>query len=341
MVTNEHNQTDETNVDLSIPKNTLSVNSQAISNLVNSATLISTMTSLQNSIKLANMSSIASSAIATSLDVKEYFPTKSYFDPSMIKSITASMPKVKLDVNDEYLASMSFLYDVVRDLSARINLNYSKFFSDIAEILKKLKTDYSQEEIDEIIIDVREFSKSGWVIYFDEIDIYERLKAYEVSNLVEEWIAKLEYILTEEVELQEIYKVGCYPTPLLNSMLACYESENYYAAYSLATLAIDGALTRFSEILSDKPRIPVGTGAVKDLDKSLLVKSITDLGFFEWLYQFFKDTERFTLGEPNRHMIGHGRWAGEISKSDFLQLFNVMLYFCAKFDKWQTVVSKG
>lgn len=85
--------------------------------------LISTMTSLQNSIKLANMSSIASSAIATSLDVKEYFPTKSYFDSSMIKSITASMPKVKLDVNDEYLASMSFLSDVVRDLSESVTLN--------------------------------------------------------------------------------------------------------------------------------------------------------------------------------------------------------------------------
>lgn len=85
MVTNEHNQTDETNVDLSIPK--------------------------------------ASSAIATSLDVKEYFPTKSYFDSSMIKSITASMPKVKLDVNDEYIASMSFLSDVVRDLSESVTLN--------------------------------------------------------------------------------------------------------------------------------------------------------------------------------------------------------------------------
>ena len=53
-----------------------------------------------------------------------------------------------------------------------------------------------------------------------------------------------------------------------------------------------------------------------------------------WLYNFFKDTNRFTLDEPNRHMVGHGRWEKEIEEKDFLKLFNTILYIYDEYDKW-------
>ena len=34
----------------------------------------------------------------------------------------------------------------------------------------------------------------------------------------------------------------------------------------------------------------------------------------------------FTLDEPNRHMIGHGRWDKEISELQFLKVFNTLLF---------------
>lgn len=122
-----------------------------------------------------------------------------------------------------------------------------------------------------------------------------------------------------------------------------HESGNYYAAYTLASLAIDGVITRFSEIQSNARRRPVGRRAEEALDDSLLNKPIVDLGFFEWLYQFFKDTNRFTLDVPNRHMIGHGRWDKEIEieQVQFLKLFNVMLYLAFRFEIWIEDVIEG
>ena len=127
----------------------------------------------------------------------------------------------------------------------------------------------------------------------------------------------------------------------LDSMLQSYRSENYYAAYTLASLAIDGVITRFSEIQSNASFIPVGRRAVEELDNSVFNKPIVDLGFFKWLYQFFKDTKRFTLDEPNRHMIGHGRWDKELNQVQFLKLFNVMLYLAFRFEIWRHVLGES
>lgn len=317
------------------------INQKAISNLVNNTALVSAVSSLQDSIELINASSLASSALAANLVAKTYLPSNfnSIIDTKLINAISSSIPKIYPIVNEEYLAAMNSITESVKGLLANVDLSYSKVFSDVAKILKKFNTEYSQEEIDEIVINVRQLAKNGWVIFFNEIGIYDRLRNKEFAELEKDWIYALDEFLSEESEIQGIYEVGCYPVTLLDSMLDCYKSNNYYAAYSLATLAIDGALTRFSEILSDAPKMPVGTGAVSKLDKSLLSKSFSDLGFFEWLYQFFKDTKRFTLDKPNRHMIGHGRWAGEISKTEFLKLFNVMLYISLKFKTWTSEIN--
>ncbi|MFX3888619.1 hypothetical protein ACJBVY_08285 [Streptococcus suis] len=317
------------------------INPKAISNLVNNTALVLAVSSLQESIERINASSLASSALAANLVAKTYLPSNfnSIIDTKLINAISSSIPKINPIVNEEYLSAMNAITESVKGLLANVDLSYSKVFSDVAKILKKFNTEYSQEEIDEIVINVRQLAKNGWVIFFNDIGIYDRLRNREFAELEKDWIYALDEFLSEESEIQGIYEVGCYPATLLDSMLDCYESNNYYAAYSLATLAIDGALTRFSEILSDAPKMPVGTGAVSKLDKSLLSKSFADLGFFEWLYQFFKDTKRFTLDKPNRHMIGHGRWAGEISKTEFLKLFNVMLYISLKFKTWTSEIN--
>ena len=46
-------------------------------------------------------------------------------------------------------------------------------------------------------------------------------------------------------------------------------------------------------------------------------ESFSEIGLMHWLYNFFKDTYRFTLDKPYRHMIGHGRWEKEIEENDF------------------------
>lgn len=117
-------------------------------------------------------------------------------------------------------------------------------------------------------------------------------------------------------------------------MVDCYFNRNFYAAYTLGSLAIDGALNRISEMTSLEKKIPVGHRAIKEIDNIFFDKSFSDIGLMHWLYNFFKDTNRFTLDEPNRHMIGHGRWEREIEEKDFLKLFNTILYIYDEYDNW-------
>ena len=108
----------------------------------------------------------------------------------------------------------------------------------------------------------------------------------------------------------------------------------------VATLAIDGAINRVAELKSKDHRIPVGYRAVEKIEEVVLNKTFNDIGFFHWMFQFFKSTKSFTLDKPNRHMIGHGRWDGEISKTEFLKLFNVMLYIDKEFPDWKEAMTE-
>ena len=49
---------------------------------------------------------------------------------------------------------------------------------------------------------------------------------------------------------------------------------------------------------------------------------------------FFAYTPCFKSEKPNRHMISHGRWEDDMSKEEFLKLFNVLLYINESFDFW-------
>lgn len=112
------------------------------------------------------------------------------------------------------------------------------------------------------------------------------------------------------------------------SYLSAHTKQNL----SIHSLAIDGVLNRLSEISSSGKRIPVGHSAVKEFDKKFVDKHLSDVGLMRWFYNFFKDTNRFSLDKPNRHMIGHGRWEEEITEKMFLQLFNVILYIHDEYD---------
>ena len=79
---------------------------------------------------------------------------------------------------------------------------------------------------------------------------------------------------------------------------------------------------------------------MEKIEEVVLNKTFNDIGFFHWMFQFFKGTKSFTLDKPNRHMIGHGRWDGEISKTEFLKLFNVMLYIDKEFPDWKEAMTE-
>ena len=152
------------------------------------------------------------------------------------------------------------------------------------------------------------------------------------------WVSLLENVLSNDTKIQRLRESECYSGELIKSMIECYLHENYYAAYTLASLAIDGAVNRFSELNSNGNRFPVGYKAVKQIEEGVLEKTFNDIGLIHWLFKFFEDTNQFTLDKPNRHMIGHGRWESEISRIDFLKLFNVMLYIFFKFHLFGKVV---
>ena len=154
----------------------------------------------------------------------------------------------------------------------------------------------------------------------------------------DEWIELLRDKLKNEDFIIDLQNSPCYSAPLVKSMVDCYFNRNFYAAYTLGSLAIDGALNRISEMTSLEKKIPVGHRAIKEIDNIFIDKSFSDVGLMHWLYRFFKDTNRFTLDEPNRHMIGHGRWEKEIEEQEFLKLFNVLLYICDEYDYWEEVI---
>ena len=166
----------------------------------------------------------------------------------------------------------------------------------------------------------------------DYVDV-EAINAYQTVSYTH-----LE-VLSDSTKTQSLQESECYPGELIKSMVDSYFHDNYYAAYTLATLAIDGAVNRLTELKSKDHWIPVGYKAVEKIEE-VVNKTFNDIGFFHWMFQFFKDTKSFTLGKPNRHMIGHGRWDGEISKTEFLKLFNVMLYIDKEFPDWKEAMTE-
>ena len=132
------------------------------------------------------------------------------------------------------------------------------------------------------------------------------------------WIEFLRDKLNNEDFIIALQNSPCSSGPLVKSMVDCYFNCNFYAAYTMGSLAIDGALNRISEVTSFEKKIPVGHRLIKEIDNIFIDMSFSDVGLMHWLYNFFKDTKRFALDEPNTHMVGCGRWEKEIGETDFL-----------------------
>lgn len=317
-------------------------NTAAISVLAN------TFSNFQASMNVSNISRIieASNVLSASKLVNianlrtplENLTSSIQVDKSVIDAISEVIALSNKMLSSTHLQAIQNIAESAKNLIASYQIDYSKIFSSINELLKSLPSIYTQEEIEEIISRIKLLAEDGWVIYFRDRNVYQRVLAEEWNALEEEWIELLRDKLKNEIFIIDLQNSRCYSAPLVKSMVDCYLNNNYYAAYTLGSLAIDGALNRISELISLEKKISVGHRAVKEIDNIFIDKSFSDVGLMHWLYNFFKDTNRFTLDEPNRHMIGHGRWEKEIREKEFLKLFNVLLYICDEYDYWAEVI---
>ena len=307
-----------------------------------------TLSSFQSAVNASNISGFI--ATSNALSASKLVNIANFTTPSASLTSSIQMDKSSIDAMSEVIASYNKMLssthlqaiqniaESTKKLIASYQIDYSKIFSNINELLKSLPLTYTHEEIEQIISGVKLLAESGWVIYFRDRNVYQRLLAEEWNTLEDEWIELLRDKLKNEDFIIDLQNSPCYSAPLVKSMVDCYFNRNFYAAYTLGSLAIDGALNRISEMTSLEKKIPVGHRAIKEIDNIFIDKSFSDVGLMHWLYSFFKDTNRFTLDEPNRHMISHGRWEKEIEEQEFLKLFNAMLYICDEYDYWEEII---
>ena len=210
------------------------------------------------------------------------------------------------------------------------------FTESLKEFLKKYHEPYSETEAEAITLNIEKLAEEGWVIYHSYSDDYRTICTIDFEELIKEWQTLLKEELEDKELIQELKDSTYYSEPLIDSMIESYRSQNYYAAYTLATIAIDGALNRFSEQYSNKEKILVGYKSVDLLNNKIVNKTFSDISLFHWLFKFFVRTNNFTLEEPNRHMICHGRWEQPLFETDFLKLFNVLLCILENFEFFQS-----
>ena len=210
------------------------------------------------------------------------------------------------------------------------------FTESLKEFLKEYHEPYSETEAEAITLNIEKLAEEGWVIYHSYSDDYRTICTIDFEVLIKEWQTLLKEDLEDKELIQELKDSTYYSEPLIDSMIESYRSQNYYAAYTLATIAIDGALNRFSEQYSNKEKILVGYKSVDLLNNKIVNKTFSDISLFHWLFKFFVRTNNFTLEEPNRHMICHGRWEQPLFETDFLKLFNVLLCILENFEFFQS-----
>lgn len=228
--------------------------------------------------------------------------------------------------------SIGRILDPIHNIFDKSALNFTE---SLKEFLKEYHEPYSETEAEAITLNIEKLAEEGWVIYHSYSDDYRTICTIDFEELIKEWQTLLKEDLEDKELIQELKDLTYYSEPLIDSMIESYRSQNYYAAYTLATIAIDGALNRFSEPFSNKKIIPVGKSSVDLLNKQIVNKTFTDISLFHWLFKFFSYTNNFTLEEPNRNMISHGRWERPLFETDFLKLFNVLLCILDNFEFFQ------
>lgn len=249
-----------------------------------------------------------------------------------ITEAASSMAKELVNIKKVIPASYSFnsLNSLSTSMRDFLNSYQTTIFNDISaisEVLKSLSDHYSEEEIADIKSKLEILATKGWVVYFQDRNFSYDVEAEDFEEVEEFWFEMLENDIADEKTIFKLEKSQFIPAVLIQAMIQSYQSENYYAAYTMATIIIDGVMNRVSEKNYSKDNyVPVGRSTVGILSKKFVEKSLLDTGLLKWLYLFFENTNKFTLNWPNRHMVNHGRWTGEISKRDFLKIFNTVLY---------------
>lgn len=233
--------------------------------------------------------------------------------------------------------SIGRILDPIHNIFDKSALNFTE---SLKEFLKEYHEPYSETEAEAITLNIEKLAEEGWVIYHSYSDDYRTICTIDFEELIKEWQTLLKEDLEDKELIQELKDSTYYSEHLIDSMIESYRSQNYYAAYTLATIAIDGALNRFSEQYSNKEKILVGYKSVDLLNNKIVNKTFTDISLFHWLFKFFSNTNNFTLEEPNRNMINHGRWEGPLFETDFLKLFNVLLCILENFEFFQVDLLK-
>lgn len=253
--------------------------------------------------------------------------------------------KVFAEIEAQQTEFLKKTTEVVKKTIATFEKSYLEILLSLSDSINGLQPLYSAEEYDKIRENIIFLASKGWVVFFQNGDPVSDLISDNLEELETKWYILLEDIINNSEKVVDLEESDWYSKPLVKSMVDSYSSGNYYSAYTLATIAIDGAINRFYEKIetkslnrNKKDGIQVGKGAVNMLNQTLQDKLISntiyDIGLISWLYDFFAYTPRFNSDKPNRNMINHGRWEDDMSKKDFLKLFNVLLYINESFDFW-------
>ncbi|WP_373110384.1 DNA/RNA non-specific endonuclease [Streptococcus anginosus] len=295
--------------------------------------------------KVAEQANLSRIAVATSvLKNKEIAQLSKKID----SAIEQSGLKRFSEQNKELFKSLNKTSQIISTLTQSIAtdslVELRRQLSNLSEVVKDALTPYTEEERKRIIAKVESFADKGWVIFFQDRAVVNQLLLDDTEAIEVEWLDNLKEIIVDTSDIEYLAKSQCFSYHLIQSMAMSYSEQNYYAAYALASLAIDGVLNRLAEPLSsdaDK-MIAVGHRAIRKINKQISPgeKTVFDYGLLHWCYNFFADTQRFTINYPNRHMIGHGRWDDEISEEEFLKLFNVLLYLEENFDYWAGIIDE-
>lgn len=253
--------------------------------------------------------------------------------------------EVLSEIQSQQVESLKKIAEIVNNTISTFDKSYLEALSSLSNAIAELQPLYSDEEYNKIRENIILLASKGWVVFFQNGDPVSDLISDNLEELETKWYSLLEDIINNSEKIADLGESDWYSKPLVKSMVDSYSSGNYYSAYTLATIAIDGAINRFYEKIETKSldrrkkdRIQVGYRAVKVLDQKLqdelTSKTIYDIGLISWLNDFFAYTPCFKSEKPNRHMISHGRWEDDMSKEDFLKLFNVLLYINESFDFW-------
>lgn len=261
------------------------------------------------------------------------FTKKVYVSSSAnLAAAASSMAKEFIDVKKVISASYSFnsLDSISTIMKEFLNTYQTTIFKDllaISEVLKSLPSLYSKEEIEDIKSRLEILAAKGWVVYFRDVNFSYHVEAEDFGEVEEIWFEMLETDIADEKMITKLESSRFIPEVLIQSMIGSYKSENYYATYTMATIIIDGVMNRISEKNNSKNNyVPVGYPTVDILKEEFVDRTLFDTGLLKWLHLFFENTNKFTLDWPNRHMINHGRWVEELSKKDFLKIFNTLMY---------------